>query len=229
MGTLESSTGELSTAAERVSRNVRTVAAGSELVAVSIKDISRNAHEAASVGSQAVSVADATNGTVAKLGVSSTEIGNVVKVINSIAEQTNLLALNATIEASRFGEAGAGFAVVASEVKDLARATAQATEEISSRVESIQSDTSNAVNAIGEIGQIISRINDYQVSIATAVEDQTASTGQINRNLLEASTGVTQIANHITGNTEHAPGRGVEHSLKQLAAELQTEVNKFSV
>jgi methyl-accepting chemotaxis protein len=199
-------------------------------VTESISDIAQNANEAASVGSQAVTVADATNGTVAKLGESSTEIGNVVKVINSIAEQTNLLALNATIEAARAGDAGAGFAIVASEVKDLAQATAKATEEISCRVESIQLDTSNAVSAIGEIGQIISRINDYQLSIATAVGDQTASAGEINRNLLDASAGVTQIAHHIGGPTaEQATGRGVQHSLKQLAADLQTEVNKFSV
>jgi methyl-accepting chemotaxis protein len=227
--TLESSTSELSTAAERVSRNVQTVAAGSEQVTASINDIAQNAHEAASVGSQAVAVADATNGTVAKLGASSLEIGNVVKVINSIAEQTNLLALNATIEAAHAGDAGKGFAIVAAEVKDLARETAKATEEIAHRVDSIQLDTSNAVSAIGEIGQIIGRINDYQLSIATAVEDQTANAGEIDRNLFEASAGVTNIADHIGGYTEHAAGRGVEHSLKQLAADLQTEVNKFSV
>jgi methyl-accepting chemotaxis protein len=155
ISSLESSTGELSVAAARVSSNVNTMAAGSAQVGASIGDIAKNANDAALVASQAVTVAEATNSTVAKLGESSMEIGNVVKVITSIAEQTNLLALNATIEAARAGDAGKGFAVVANEVKDLAQETAKATEDISRRVESIQSDTSNAVSAISQIGQII--------------------------------------------------------------------------
>src|ERR1044072_1976115 len=156
-------------AAEQVSRSVQTVATGSDEMGASIKEIAENANEAASVASQAVTVAEATNGTGAKLGESSMEIGNVVKVITSIAEQTNLLALNATIEAARAGDAGKGFAVVANEVKDLAQETAKATEDISRRVEMIQSDTSNAVAAISEISQIIARINEFQVSIPSAV------------------------------------------------------------
>ena len=144
-------------------------------------------------------MAESTNHTVAKLGESSAEIGNVVKVITSIAEQTNLLALNATIEAARAGEAGKGFAVVASEVKDLAQETARATEDISRRVEAIQSDTSNAVAAIGEISQIIARINDYQLTIASAVEEQTATTNEMSRSVSEAASGTTDIAANIGG------------------------------
>ena len=228
VGTLGKSTSRLSVAAEQVSRNVHTVAAGSAQVTGSISDIADNAHEAASVASQAVAVAEATNGTVAKLGQSSMEIGNVVKVITSIAEQTNLLALNATIEAARAGDAGKGFAVVANEVKDLAQETAKATEDISRRVEMIQSDTINAVSAISEIGTIIGRINEYQLTIATAVEEQTATTNEMNHSVTEASTGVTDIARHIGGKAAIGTAESA-NSLSRLATELQERVAKFAV
>ena len=128
----------------------------------SIQEIARNSHEAASIATAAVEVADTANTTVARLGDSSAEIGNVIKLITSIAEQTNLLALNATIEAARAGEAGKGFAVVATEVKELAKETAKATEDISSRIDAIQSDVRAAVDAIAEIGTIILRLTNYR-------------------------------------------------------------------
>jgi methyl-accepting chemotaxis protein len=184
-------------AAEQVTRNVQTVSAGSEELGASIREIAQNANDAAQVASEAVEVAETTNRTVSKLGESSVEIGNVVKVITTIAEQTNLLALNATIEAARAGDAGKGFAVVASEVKDLAQETAKATEDISRRVAAIQADTTNAVAAIGEISRIIARINDYQVTIASAVEEQTATTSEMNRNVNEAAIGSAEIATNI--------------------------------
>jgi methyl-accepting chemotaxis protein len=190
--------GVVAAAAEQVNRNVHAVAAGAEQMGASIGEIAENANHAAKVASQATAVAATTNETVAKLGVSSSEIGNVVKVITTIAEQTNLLALNATIEAARAGDAGKGFAVVAGEVKELARETARATEDIARRVEAIQVDTTSAVEAIEEITAIIQSINDYQLTIASAVEEQTATTNEMSRSVQEAATGSGEIAENIT-------------------------------
>ena len=194
----------VSAAAEQISRSVDTVSAGSEQMGASIREISQNATEAAQVAGEAVTLATTTSATMNKLGESSAEIGNVIKTITAIAEQTNLLALNATIEAARAGEMGKGFAVVASEVKDLAQETARATEDISRRVEAIQNDTQGAVTAIEQISQVIARISDYQTTIASAVEEQTATTGEMNRSVSEAATGTGEIAENITGVAEAA-------------------------
>jgi methyl-accepting chemotaxis protein len=189
----------VSAAAEQISRSVDTVSAGSEEMGASIREISENASEAARVASEAVAVTAATSATMNKLGDSSAEIGNVIKVITSIAEQTNLLALNATIEAARAGEAGKGFAVVAAEVKNLAQETARATSDISGRVEAIQADTTGAVAAIEEISLVIARISDFQTTIASAVEEQTATTAEMSRSVSEAASGTGEIAHSITG------------------------------
>ncbi|WP_018685575.1 methyl-accepting chemotaxis protein [Actinokineospora enzanensis] len=231
-----SQAGVVAAAAEQVARNVQTVATGADEMSASIKEIAQSANEAADVAGQAVSVAATTNGTVAKLGESSMEIGNVVKVITSIAEQTNLLALNATIEAARAGDAGKGFAVVANEVKDLAQETAKATEDISRRVEMIQADTTNAVHAIDEISEIIGRINDFQLTIASAVEEQTATTAEMNRNVGEAAAGVSEIAASIAGVADGATSATsaigesdqAMGALTHLSAELQEQVNRFT-
>lgn len=228
--------GVASAAAEEVSRNITTVATGAEQMGASIREIAKNAHEAAKVATSAVKVADKTNATVAKLGESSAEIGNVIKVITSIAQQTNLLALNATIEAARAGEAGKGFAVVANEVKELAKQTAKATEDISRKIEAIQGDTKGAVAAIEQIGKIINQINDIQNTIASAVEEQTATTGEISRNVAEAAKGSIEIAQNVTGVAQAAQGTTMgasdtkksadelarmAHSLQQLVAQLK--------
>jgi methyl-accepting chemotaxis protein len=221
--------GSVASAADVVSNNLQVVSAGSEEMGSAIRDISVSTTEASEVAVQAVEVAAATNAIVARLGESSTEIAS------SIAEQTNLLALNATIEAARAGESGKGFAVVAGEVKDLAQETAKATEDISRRVSTIQADTDGAVTAIGEISAIIERINGIQLTIASAVEEQTATTQEMNRTLSEAAAGAGNIAQTIgavSDATRRTSGAVAEtrHAADDLAAtagQLQTLVSRF--
>jgi len=224
-------------ASERVSSNVLAVAASSEQMIASIREISRSANEAASVVRNAVQVAEATNKTIARLGESSLEIGNVIKVISSIAQQTNLLALNATIEAARAGESGKGFAVVASEVKNLARKTSQATEEIGVKIDKIQSDTKAAVVAIGEVSELISKINDVSGTIAAAVEQQTSTTNEIGRNVTEAAKGTAEITGNIATvasaanrtTTGALETQKAAISLNEMAALLQRLMSQFKV
>jgi methyl-accepting chemotaxis protein len=228
---------QVSAAAEQVSRNVQTVAAGAEEMGASIREIANNANDAARMAGEAVAVVQDTNATVSKLGESSKAIGDVIRVITSIAEQTNLLALNATIEAARAGEAGKGFAVVANEVKELAQETAKATEDISRRIEAIQSDTTGAVAAIARIDEVIAQISDYQTTIASAVEEQTATTNEMSRSVSEAAQGTGSIAESIstissvsseTG-TDAGSAREAAEGLAAVTAELSRLVAQFRV
>jgi methyl-accepting chemotaxis protein len=225
----------VSAAADQVSKNVQIVATAAEEMTASIREIAKNSSDAARVAATAVETARRTNATVEKLGTSSLEIGNVVKVITSIAEQTNLLALNATIEAARAGEAGKGFAVVANEVKELAKETAKATEDISGKIETIQQDTKGAVEAIGQIGTIIDRINDIQTTIASAVEEQSVTTNEIGRNVTEAAKGAAEIAQNITGVAQAAQNvaqgansaQSAAGELSRMAGEMERLVARF--
>ena len=173
--------------------------------------------------------------TIAKLGESSQEIGNVIKLITSIAQQTNLLALNATIEAARAGEAGKGFAVVANEVKELAKETTKATEDISQKIAAIQGDTQGAVAAIQEISSVINQINDISNTIASAVEEQTATTNEMGRNVSEAATGAQEIARNMSvvasaaADTTRGAGDTAQAAseLSRMAAQMQQLVGQF--
>ena len=225
----------VSSSAEQVSANVQSVATGVDEMTTSIQEIAKNATNAAQVATTAVETAETTNETIGKLGISSTEIGNVIKVITSIAQQTNLLALNATIEAARAGEAGKGFAVVANEVKELAKQTASATEDISQKIEAIQGDAKGAVEAIGQITTIINQINDIQNTIASAVEQQTATTNEIARNVNQAAEKSSGIADNIISlaqaaqstNNSAAKTQQSATELSKTAGDLQALVNQF--
>jgi len=229
--------GVATTASSSVTENVHALASGAEEMGASIGEIARNAHEAASVAASGVSIAESANQTVSKLGESSVEIGNVVKVITAIAEQTNLLALNATIEAARAGAAGKGFAVVADEVKQLAQETGRATEDISRRVEAIQSDSDSAVQAIGEISGVIARINDYQATIAAAVEQQSATTSTMTRNVGDAADGTAGFAGNISAvaqatraTTSHlAEADALVTELDAVARQLRSAMGSFRI
>src|SRR5579884_2305837 len=226
----------VSAASEQTSRNVQTVATAAEEMTATLKEISANVLKATQITSQAVDVAQGTNQTISKLGESSAQIGEVVKVITAIAQQTNLLALNAAIEAARAGEAGKGFAVVANEVKDLAKKTAQATEQIGQKIGVIQTDTKEAVSAIGEISGIIREINEIATTIAGALEEQTATTQEISRSVQEAARGTGDVSRNIAEVVSAAKRTAeaaaslltISQSLGKMGTQLMTATEKIA-
>jgi methyl-accepting chemotaxis protein len=223
--------------ASSVSENISTIAAAAEEMSISIREIASTSLEGTRMAGRAADVAESTSRTMDRLGETSQQITQIVQIITSIAKQTNLLALNATIEASRAGEAGLGFAVVAGEVKDLAQETAQATEQISKQVTSIRVECEAAVSAITSITSIIGQVNDFQATISAAVEEQSATSLEMSRNVSEAATGSTEIAHDIEAMTV-AARRSAESSshnrhsaaeLASLAGDLQQMVSRFRI
>ncbi len=227
----------VSAASEQVSQNVQMVASASEEMTSSIKEIAKNVSEASKIAQGAVHKATSTSDIIDDLGKKIKENTKIIKTINDIAEQTNLLSLNATIEAARAGEAGKGFAVVANEVKELAKQTAKSTEEITERIEIIQSRTSSTVSAISEIADIINKINLNQTTIAGAVEEQTATTNEIARNISEAAKGSEEIAHNITNVAQNAQSSAKSAkdtesyalNLATMASQLKTTVSAFKI
>ncbi|WP_432512191.1 methyl-accepting chemotaxis protein [Kineococcus sp. SYSU DK001] len=225
----------VSTASHEISVNISTVAAAGEEMTAAIREIASSTADASAVAASAVSAAESARETIGRLDTSSREIGDVVKLITSIAEQTNLLALNATIEAARAGDAGKGFAVVAGEVKELAQQTARATESIVARVQATQTDTAAAGTAIGEITEVIARIDGLQATIAAAVEEQSATTAEMVRNVDEVSSGsheisstIVAIADSVAGTTTSAEtSERTASEVSEAAARLRTLVGEF--
>ena len=207
--------------AEVINNNVQAVSSGVEEMSTSIKEIAKNATDAARVADEAVGIAEGTNTTISDLGESSSEIGKVIKTITGIAQQTNLLALNATIEAARAGEAGKGFAVVANEVKELAKETSNATDDIGQKIEAIQTGVKGAVDGIARISEVIHHISQVQSSIASAVEEQTVTTNDMGRRITETANGTNEVASNISdvADAANSTSSGIT-SMQDAASEL---------
>jgi len=238
-------------ATEEMSTNVKTVSAAIEEFTSSVGEVAKSAERAASVAADASQLVEASNTQIRDLGNAADQIGKVIEVIQDIAEQTNLLALNATIEAARAGESGRGFAVVATEVKELAKQTASATEDIRQRIQAIQDSTGLAVQSMGGISDVIRQVNELSRIIATAVEEQSITTKEIAQNIGHSSTAAQTVAQGVAESASASQeiariivdvdraakqaAEGASHTeasgreLSNVAEQLQTLVGQFQV
>jgi methyl-accepting chemotaxis protein len=222
-------------ASNEASVNVDTAAVAADELAGSINDIGRQLAKTTDIVRAAVAEAQGTNAQIAALSDAAKKIGDVIKLIRAIAGQTNLLALNATIEAARAGEAGKGFAVVAQEVKSLAIQTAQATEDISSLILSVQSATGTAVEAIGSISQRMQEIDTYAAAVSSSVEEQSAATAEISQNVASAAEGakvVVNVLDEVAGAAAETKASAesvltASQAVEAAAAELRREIEGF--
>ncbi|WP_457570545.1 methyl-accepting chemotaxis protein [Desulfovulcanus sp.] len=194
---VSSNMNSVAAAMEEASTNVTLIAAAAQQMSDAVNEIVERTEKTQTITSEAVSKVESASAKIEKLGKAAKEITTITDTITAISEQTNLLALNATIEAARAGEAGKGFAVVANEIKELARQTAASSEEIKSKIESIQASTEGSVAEVVEISQVITEVNEVVSSIVAALEEQAATTNEIASNVSEASLGIQEVTENV--------------------------------
>ncbi len=211
-------------ALEQSSVNIEVIATAVESNTTTINEIAQNSERARNVTNDAVQQAGSTTKKVEELGAESLNISKVTETITEISEQTNLLALNATIEAARAGETGKGFAVVAGEIKELARQTADATQEIKGMIESIQKTSMDTVSEIKQIADVINDCNKIVSNIATSVEEQSITTKEIAGNVNHTSRGMNEISSNVS--QSRAVSRQISDdisSVNQDAADISSD------
>ncbi len=248
---MSSNMSSVAAASEQAATNVNMVATAAEEMSATINEIAQNSEKGRTITGEAVSLTQDASAQVDRLGADAQDISKVTEVITEIFEQTNLLALNATIEAARAGEAGKGFAVVANEIKELAKQTSEATQEIKTKISGIQTSTSDTVGQIKKVSQVINQVNEIVATTATAVEEQSAATREISENVSQASQGIQEVNTNVAQSSEVAGSISREiagvnmssdematsssqvnisaHDLQNLAARLSKFVGRFKI